>query len=369
MQCSFFSALQLHSHSCLPGLGDGRYWAEKFNTHFLQRSAIGMRHLQQRMATGMNWERGAVHRWGTWAGQAGTGLYRGICSTNCRAELVKMLLMFCQAFVLKYIACNAGVSLAEQEQVPSSWWWGGTQPGTAMWGWVQRLAAEDALCHPCGRATTADGHPATHCLPEQRVGTCSMWGQRKGGSTEPARRQWGWKRWVRGVWAEGVLVYQGSALSKHQRSNLRRRWHFLVQLPSPTGDGERRGWKGAVLEKCLPPENLVPADYPQQFCSSYCDPQGFWQDVGVSLFKAKGRILASFGGFSLFLWEFFFLSYKKTLLYFHPHLNPDSYLSYCFHTPLPFHLVHLSTFSWHTQKVNSSRVTEHTLLLFLTNCY
>lgn len=276
----------------------------KNSTHTLQRSAIGMGHLQQGMATGMNWERGALHGWGTWAGQVGTGLYRGICSTSCKAELVKMLVMFCQAFVLKYIVCNPGVSLAEQERVPSSRWWDGTQPGTAMRGWAQRLAAEDAPCHPRDRATTADA--ARHCQPEQRVGTRSMWGQRKGGSTEPARRQWGWKRWVRGVWAEGALVCQGPALSKRQRSNLRRRWHFLVQLPSPTGDGERRGWKGAVLEKCLPPAKLVPAHYPQQSCSSQCDLQSFWQDDGASLFKVKGRILASFGGFSLFPWESFF---------------------------------------------------------------
>ena len=62
MQCSFFSALQFHSHSCLPGLGDGRYWAEKLDTRFLHRSTIGMglvlRRLQRGMATGMSGKRG-----------------------------------------------------------------------------------------------------------------------------------------------------------------------------------------------------------------------------------------------------------------------------------------------------------------------
>lgn len=35
MQCSFFSALQFHSHSRLPGSGDGRYWAEKLRQFLL----------------------------------------------------------------------------------------------------------------------------------------------------------------------------------------------------------------------------------------------------------------------------------------------------------------------------------------------
>lgn len=34
MQCSFFSALQLHSHSHLPSLEHGRYWMEKIRHIF-----------------------------------------------------------------------------------------------------------------------------------------------------------------------------------------------------------------------------------------------------------------------------------------------------------------------------------------------
>lgn len=42
MQCLFFSALGFHSHSLLPGLGDGRYWVEKADTCFLHGKTVPM---------------------------------------------------------------------------------------------------------------------------------------------------------------------------------------------------------------------------------------------------------------------------------------------------------------------------------------
>lgn len=149
MQCSFFSALQLHSHSRLSGLGDERYWAEKLDARFLHRSTIGM-------------------------------------------------------------------GLVFEDRL-----WGRTpREASLVWakGWdVQRAGPEER---------------GIYTVSQEAVKTEEM---------------------NRGVWGEGVLVCQGPSLFKCQRTNLCCRWHFLVRLPFQTGDGKRRGWKGPVLEKCLPP--------------------------------------------------------------------------------------------------------------------
>lgn len=71
------------------------------------------------------------------------------------------------------------------------WWDGTAAPAQGGQGQAWRLAAEHAPCHSLRsscRIPAADGHPGKHWQPKQRVGRCSMWGQRKGASTEPARR-------------------------------------------------------------------------------------------------------------------------------------------------------------------------------------
>lgn len=75
MQCSFFSALQFHSHNRLPGLQDGRYWAEKLDIQFLHRSTINMPYFEALTATGMRGKREDVMGWEH-------GLCRGMCDTG-----------------------------------------------------------------------------------------------------------------------------------------------------------------------------------------------------------------------------------------------------------------------------------------------
>lgn len=69
------------------------------------------------MATEVSGKRGDLLGPGTWAGQVRTGVSRGICTTNCKAKLVNMLLMLCKVtFVLKYTLCIPGICPAEQER-------------------------------------------------------------------------------------------------------------------------------------------------------------------------------------------------------------------------------------------------------------